>query len=53
MVGLRDLYWIQRKLNVLIGLFRRNILVANVAKYKAITCQIRTFWSGMLEEVVG
>ena len=53
MVLLQDTEWIQGELNVIIGLFRRYKLVANVAKSKTMTCQMRTLWSGMWKEVVG
>ena len=44
---------LQDALNVIIGLFQRYGLVANVTKYKAMTCQPGTLWSGMLEKAVG
>ena len=52
MVGSRDLEWIQGALNVLIRLFRWYRLLANVAKYKAMTCQMGTRWSGISDESV-
>ena len=48
----RDLEWIQGALNVLIRLFRWYRLLANVAKYKAMTCQMGTRWSGISDEAV-
>ena len=50
LVELWDLEWIQRALNVLIGLSRRVGLVANVAKYNTITCHMGAFFTGMTEE---
>ena len=44
--------WIQRTLNMLIGLFLRYGLMANVAESKSMTCQPGEIWSGMSEEVV-
>ena len=44
--------WIQGALNVLIGLLCRYRLVENVAKSKAMTCQLGTLQSWMSEEVL-
>ena len=52
-IGLRDPEWIQGGINILIGLFRQIGLVANTAKYKMMTCQPGTIWSGLLEEALG
>ena len=52
MVGLWDPEWIHGALNVLIGLFQRYGLVANVSNSKAMMCQLGSIWSGMLEEAV-
>ena len=53
MVGLRDPEWLQGTLGVLIGLFRRYGLVANVENSKAITFHPGTLRSRMSEEAVG
>ena len=53
MVGLRNPEWIQGTLGVLIRLFRRYGLVANVENSKAITFQPGTLRSRMSEEAVG
>ena len=37
-VGSRDPGWLQWSLNVLIGLYRQIVLMANVAKSKLMTC---------------
>ena len=42
--------WLQGALNVLIVLFLRYILVANVLKSKAMTCQAVTLRFGVLED---
>ena len=39
MVGSRYLEWIQGAPNLLIRIFRQYGMVANVAKYRAMTCQ--------------
>ena len=39
MVGSREAEWLQNLMNVLVGLFRRNDLAANVTKYCMMTCQ--------------
>ena len=49
MIRSRELEWIQNALNVLIGLFRRYRIVANVAKSWTITFQLRALQSGMSE----
>ena len=51
-VGFRDPEWLQGVLDVIISLFRQCVLVANVAKPKAVTFQSGTLRSGMLEEAV-
>ena len=38
MVGSRDSDWLQHDMNVLVGLFRRYGLVANVVKSRTMTC---------------
>ena len=45
--------WLQGALNVLICLFCRYRLVANIAKSKAMTCQLGTIRSRISEEAVG
>ena len=52
MVGSCDSDWIQHAMNVLVGLFRRYGLAANVAKSCAMTCQPGALWAGMLEEAM-
>ena len=49
----REPEWIQVALNVLIRLFRRIGLAANVAKSKMITCQSGVIRLRMLEEAFG
>ena len=49
-VGSRDPECPQGALNVLIGPFHRYGLVANVAKFKVMTCHPGTLQSWMLEE---
>ena len=49
----RDLDWLQGSLNVLISVFRRCGLVANVENYKSMAYQPGPLRSGMSEEVVG
>ena len=39
MIRSRDLEWLQEAINVLIGIFIRVNLMANVAKFKTMTCQ--------------
>ena len=53
MVVSQDPEWLQGSLNVLIVLFRRYKLVANVAKSKVMTCHPVTLYYGMFEEAVG
>ena len=53
LIVFQDTEWLQGSLNVLIGLFHRIGLMANVAKSKIITCHPGTIRSIMLEEVVG
>ena len=53
LVGLRDPEWLQGALNVIIGLFQKYGLVANVAKSKAMICQPGEIWFGMPDEAVG
>ena len=52
MVGSRDPEWLQVALNVLIRILRRYRLLANVAKSKAMTFQLGTLRSAILEEAV-
>ena len=52
-VGLQDTEWLQGSLNVIIGLFHHNRLLANVVKEKEMTCQTGTIRYRMSEEAVG
>ena len=47
MVGSRDSDWLQHAMNILVGLFRSYVLVANVAKSPTITCQPGVLQAGM------
>ena len=49
MVGSRYSDWLQHAMNILVGLFRRYFLVANIAKSRTITCQPRSLQAGMSE----
>ena len=53
LVVLQESEWLQRALNMLICLFRRYGLVANVTKSKAMMCHPGEIQSGMSDEVVG
>ena len=53
LVGSRDPEGLQGALNVLIGLFRKYGLVANIAKSKDMMCQPGDIQYGMSEEEVG
>ena len=46
----RDPEWIQGAINVLIELFRKVILMANLEKSKTMTCKPRDIFTGTLEE---
>ena len=52
MVGSRNLDWIQHAMNVLVGLFRRYGLTANVANSCTMTCQPGALTAGMLEKAM-
>ena len=52
MVGSRDSDWLHHTMNVLVGLFRRYGIAANVAKSCTTTCQIRSLRVGMSEEAM-
>ena len=52
MVIFWDMEWLQVALNVLINLLCQYIMVENVSKYKAMTCQPDTLKSRMSEEMV-
>ena len=52
MVGSGDSDWLQHAMKVLIGLFRRYGLAANVAKSCTMTCQPGVLRAGMLEEAM-
>ena len=50
MIGLRDLEWLKGTINVLIRLFIRIRIMANVEKYNTMTCQTRAICTRVLEE---
>ena len=50
MIGSRDSDWLQSAINVLVGIFRRYGLSANIAKSCTMTCQIGALRTGVLEE---
>ena len=50
MVGSWDLDWLQHLMNVLVGLFRRYFLEANVSKSHTMTFQLGILWFGVSEE---
>ena len=52
MVGSRDSDWLQHVLNVLVGLFRRYDLAANIATSRTMTCQSGSLKAGMSEEAM-
>ena len=52
MVVSRDPDWLQHAMNVLVGLFRRYGLAANIAKSRTITCQTGALRVGMSEEAI-
>ena len=52
MVGSRDSDWLQHATNVLVGLFRRYSLGANVAKSRTMTFQNGALRAGMSEEAM-
>ena len=52
MVSLRDPDWLQHAMNVLVGLFRRYFLAANVAKSHTIPCLPGLLRAGMSEEAM-
>ena len=52
MVGSHDLNWLQYEMNGLVGLFRRYVLAANVAKSRTMNFQPRALRAGMLEEAM-
>ena len=52
MVGTHDSYWVQHAMNVLVGLFRRYGLAANVSKSRTMTCQPSVLRAGMPEEAM-
>ena len=53
MLGSRYPEWLQGAINVLIRLFRRVLLMENIAKYKTTTCQTGEIFTGMSEEEFG
>ena len=52
MFGSRNSDWIQHAMNVLVGLFRRYGLVANVVKSCKMICQPGALWAGMSKEAM-
>ena len=52
MVSSRNSEWIKNTMNVLLGLFKRYGLAANVAKSRTIPCQPGTLRAGMSEEAM-
>ena len=52
MVGSREPDWLQHTMNILVGLFRRYGLAANVNKSHTMTCQPGAIWAGMLEDAM-
>ena len=52
MVGSREPDWLQHAINVLVGLFRRYGLEANVEKSFKMTCQTGALRAGMSEEAM-
>ena len=50
MFGSRDPEWLHHLMNVLVGLFQRYALAANVAKSRMMTCQPSALMSGMSTE---
>ena len=52
MDGPRDPEWLQHAMNVLVGLFIRYGLTANVTKSRTITCQPGALRAGILEKAV-
>ena len=53
LIGLRDTEWLQGDINIILGLFLRIGLMANVFKFKTKTCQPGEICLGMSEEAVG
>ena len=47
-----NLDWLQHTPNVLVGILRRYGLAANVAKFRTMTYQPRSFREGMPEETI-
>ena len=52
MVGSHGLYWMQHVMNVLVGLFRRYGLAANIAKSRTMTQQSGALRSGISEDAM-
>ena len=52
MVGSRDPEWLQHAMNVLVSIFRRYGLVANITKSCTIKCHPRALQAGILEEAM-
>ena len=51
-ISLRYPEWIQGDLNIIIDLFQRILLIANVARYKIMMCQTVIIWSVISEKEV-
>ena len=52
MVGSRNSDWLHHVMNILVGLFRRYGLAANVAKLRTMKCQTGTLRLGVSEEAM-
>ena len=52
MVGSRKSYWLQHAMNILVGIFRRYGLAANVAKSCTMIFHPRELLAAMLEEAM-
>ena len=50
MIGSMDLEWLQGAINVIIRLFIKVFLMANVTKSNTMTCHPESIFTGMLEE---
>ena len=52
MVGSHESDWLQHAMNILVGIFRRYGLAANISNSSTITLQPRVLQVGMLEEAM-
>ena len=52
MVRSRDTGWLKHAMNILVGLFRRYGLAANVAKLRTMKCQPDALWAGISDEAM-